>query len=183
MFEDQVADLYYAEKKLVTALKKMSGKASDKKLADAFLSHRQETEGQVERLEQVFGILGKKAKGKKCEAIEGLLKEAEEIMEDFKDDPALDAALVCAAQKVEHYEIGSYGCLVTYAEELGLMDAAKLLQATLKEEKGADEKLTKLAENSLNMAGEAHRTHKGGKSNGATNINKTKQTRTPSTVG
>jgi len=183
LFEDQVADLYYAEKKLVTALKKMSGKASDKKLADAFLSHRQETEGQVDRLEQVFGILGKKAKGKKCEAIEGLLKEAEEIMEDFKDDPALDAALVCAAQKVEHYEIGSYGCLVTYAEELGLMDAAKLLQATLKEEKGADEKLTKLAENSLNMAGEAHRTHKGGKSNGATNINKTKQTRTPSTVG
>lgn len=91
---------------------------------------------------------------------------------------------MCAAQKVEHYEIGSYGCLVTYAEELGLMDAAKLLQATLKEEKGADEKLTKLAENSLNIAsGEAHRTHKGGKSNGATDVNKTKQTRTPSTVG
>ena len=160
LFEDQVADLYYAEKKLVSALKKMAGKATDKKLSAAFLAHREETQGQVLRLEEVFEILGKPAKGKKCDAIEGLLKEADGIMEEFQDDPALDAALVCAAQKVEHYEIGSYGCLVTYAEELGMKDAAKLLKETLKEEKGADEKLTKLAESSLNMAGEAHRENK-----------------------
>ena len=191
MFEDQVADLYYAEKKLVTALKKMSSKATDRKLAEAFLAHRTETEGQVKRLEQVFEILGKKAKAKKCEAIEGLLKEAEGIMDDFKGDPALDAALVCAAQKVEHYEIASYGCLATYAEELGMKEAAKLLHATLKEEKGADVKLTKLAESSLNTAGEAHRMHSsanvGNGSNGktakATSINKSKQTRTPFTAG
>ena len=183
LFEDQVADLYYAEKKLVTALKKMAGKATDKGLADAFLAHRQETDGQIKRLEQVFELLGKKAKGKKCEAIEGLLKEAEGIMDDFEGDATMDAAMVCAAQKVEHYEIASYGCLVTYAEELGMKDAVKLLSATLNEEKGADVKLTKLAVKCLNMAGEAHRDHKSGKSGAPININKTKQTRTPSTVG
>lgn len=184
LFEDQVADLYYAEKKLVSALKKMAGKATDKKLSAAFLAHREETQGQVQRLEEVFEILGKPAKGKKCDAIEGLLKEADGIMEEFQDDPALDAALVCAAQKVEHYEIGSYGCLVTYAEELGMKDAAKLLKETLKEEKGADEKLTKLAESSLNMAGEAHREKNASSPSGKPeNLNKTKQSRTPSTVG
>ncbi len=191
LFEDQLADLYYAEKKLVTALKKMAGKAEHERLAEAFLSHREETEGHVKRLESVFELLGKKAKGKKCDAIEGLLKEGDGIMEDFKGDPALDAALICAAQKVEHYEIGSYGCLVTYAAELGYKEAAKLLHANLKEEKAADEKLTRLAEASLNKAGEAHRgkasdpgsTPAKSKSDGPTNINKTKQTRTPSTVG
>lgn len=191
LFEDQVADLYYAEKKLVTALKKMAGKADHERLAEAFMSHREETEGHVKRLENVFELIGKKAKGKKCDAIEGLLKEAEGIMEDFKGDPALDAALICAAQKVEHYEIGSYGCLVTYAAELGYKEAAKLLHANLKEEKAADEKLTKLAEASLNKAGEAHRQKAGdpgstkakAKNDGPANINKTKQTRTPSTVG
>lgn len=191
LFEDQLADLYYVEKKLVTALKKMAGKADHEKLADAFLSHREETEGHVKRLEKVFEMIGKKAKAKKCDAIEGLIKEAEGIMDEFKGDPALDAALICAGQKVEHYEIGSYGCLVTYAAELGFKEAAKLLHATLKEEKGADEKLTKLAESSLNKAGEAHR-GKGAKSDqakststskGATDIGKTKQKRTPSTVG
>ena len=161
LFEDQVADLYYAEKKLLVAMKKMASKANDKGLKEAFLGHREETEGQIKRLEDVFEILGKKAKGKKCDAIEGLLKEADGIMEDFKDDPALDAAMVCAAQKVEHYEIGSYGCLVTYAEELGMKDAVKLLEATLKEEKGADVKLTKLAVSTLNQAGEEHRKQKG----------------------
>lgn len=183
LFEDQVADLYYAEKKLVTALKKMAGKATDKGLADAFLSHRQETDGQIKRLEQVFELLGKKAKGKKCEAIEGLLKEAEGIMDDFEGDATMDAAMVCAAQKVEHYEIASYGCLVTYAEELGMKDAVKLLSATLNEEKGADVKLTKLAVKCLNMAGEAHRDHKSSKAGMPTSINKTKQTRTPSKMG
>lgn len=198
LFEDQVADLYYAEKKLLSALKKMASKANDKKLADAFLSHRKETEGHVERLEKVFELMGKKAKGKKCDAMDGLVKEAEGIIEDFKNDPALDAALICAAQKVEHYEIGSYGCLATYAEELGMKDAAKLLHSTLKEEKACDEKLTKLAEASLNLAGEAHRnlskdtTSKNGKSEKGqksskstkpTSINKTKQSKTPSTVG
>ena len=184
LFEDQVADLYYAEKKLVTALKKMAGKATDKGLADAFLAHRQETDGQIKRLEQVFELLGKKAKGKKCEAIEGLLKEAEGIMDDFDGDATMDAAMVCAAQKVEHYEIASYGCLVTYAEELGRKDAAKLLRATLEEEKSSDVKLTKLAEPTLNMAGEAHREQKANSNSGKPeNMNKTKQTHTPSTVG
>lgn len=195
LFEDQMADLYYAEKKLLSALKKMAGKADHERLSEAFMAHRQETEGHVERLEKVFGMMGRKAKGKKCDAIEGLIKEADGIMEDFKGDPALDAALICAAQKVEHYEIGSYGCLVTYAAELDMKEAAKLLHATLKEEKAADEKLTKLAEASLNKAGEAHRKgdpggSKGrntggakGKSNGPISINKTKRTRTPSTVG
>ena len=198
LFEDQVADLYYAEKKLLSALKKMASKANDKKLSDAFLSHRKETEGHVERLEKVFELMGKKAKGKKCDAMDGLVKEAEGIMEDFKDDPALDAALVCAAQKVEHYEIGSYGCLATYAEELGMTEAAKLLQTTLKEERACDEKLTKLAESTLNLAGEAHR-NRGADANGKSekaakgakatksskpiSINKTKQSKTPSTVG
>ena len=183
LFEDQVADLYYAEKKLVTALKKMAGKATDKGLADAFLAHRQETDGQIKRLEQVFELLGKKAKGKKCEAIEGLLKEAEGIMDDFDGDATMDAAMVCAAQKVEHYEIASYGCLVTYAEELGMKDAVKLLSATLNEEKGADVKLTKLAVKCLNMAGEAHRDHKSGKTGASSSENKKKQTRTPSKAG
>ena len=182
LFEDQVADLYYAEKKLLSALKKMASAATDKKLADAFLAHREETEGQVDRLEQVFDLLGKKAKGKKCDAMDGLVKEAEGIMDEFKDDPALDAALVCAAQKVEHYEIASYGCLVAYAEELGMKDAAKLLKETLKEESSADAKLTKLAEKSLNAAGEGHREQR--KASGTPeNMNKTKPSRTPATVG
>jgi len=188
LFEDQVADLYYAEKKLVSALKKMATKANDKKLSAAFLSHREETEGHVKRLEQVFEILDKKAKGKKCDAMDGLVKEAEGIIEEFKDDPALDAALICAAQKVEHYEIGSYGSLATYATELGFKDAAKLLHATLKEEKACDEKLTKLAENSLNTAGEAHRGRDAKDSTSKASgkpesLNKIKQIRTPSTVG
>ena len=164
-------------------MKKMASKANDKKLKEAFLSHREETEGQIKRLEDVFAILGKKAKGKKCDAIDGLLKEADGIIEDFKDDPALDAALVCAAQKVEHYEIGSYGCLVQYAEEMGMKDAAKLLEATLKEEKGADVKLTKLAVSTLNAAGEEHRKQKGASGSGKTaNTNKATQKRTPATT-
>lgn len=154
LFEDQLADIYYAEKKLASALKKMTKQAQDSKLSKAFEGHQKETQGQVERLEKVFELLDLPAKGKKCEAIEGLLKEAKELMEDFQGDPALDAALVCAAQKVEHYEMASYGCLVTYAEELGLSKAADLLKKTLKEEHGADEKLSQLADPALNRAGE-----------------------------
>ncbi len=195
LFEEQVMDMYYAEKKLVKALKKMAGKASDQKLMSAFQDHREETEGHVQRLEQVFELLGKRAKGKTCHAMDGLIEEAQEIMEDFEDDPALDAALVVAAQKVEHYEIGTYGSLIAYADELGLSDASKILKEILKEEKACDQKLTSMAETSLNAAGEAHRGQgketKNGKANSAngsgkgspTDIGKTKQSRTPSTVG
>ncbi|HQZ43770.1 MAG TPA: ferritin-like domain-containing protein, partial [Flavobacteriales bacterium] len=154
LFEDLLADIYYAEKKIASALKTMTKEAQDGKLSKAFESHHKETQVQIDRLEKVFKHLDLPVKGKKCEAIEGLLKEAKELMDEFKDDPALDAALVCAAQKVEHYEMASYGCLVTYAEELGLSKAADLLKQTLKEEHGADEKLSQLADPALNRAGE-----------------------------
>ncbi len=154
LLEDQVADIYYAEKKLLPALKKMAKAASDPDLVQAFMDHQVETTEQVARLEDVFAALDKPVKGKKCDAIDGILEEASGIMEEFADDYALDAALVGAAQKVEHYEIASYGSMVAWAEELGLEDVAGLLSETLEEEKAADEKLSALAEASINAAGE-----------------------------
>lgn len=161
LLEDQLADIYYAEKKLSSALKKMAKQATDKGLAEAFTKHQVETEGQVKRLEEAFEALGKPAKGKKCEAIEGLLKEATGIMEEFKGDPALDAALIGASQKVEHYEIGSYGSMIAWAKELGEKKVADILSKTLEEEKQADKSLTILAVNCLNAAGDAHRASNG----------------------
>lgn len=157
LLEDQLADIYYAEKKVSSALKKMAKSAEDKELSTVFLDHQKETEGQIARLEDAFEALGKPAKGKKCEAIEGLLKEATEIMEEFKGDPALDAALIGAAQKVEHYEIGSYGSIIAWAKELGEKKVAEILHETLVEEKKADKALTELAKSRLNAAGDAHR--------------------------
>src|SRR5207344_167004 len=139
-------DIYFAEKKILTSLPKMVKAAQNPDLKAAFTKHRGETEGQIARLEQVFALIEAKPQGKKCEAIVGILKEGDEIAKDYKGSPALDAGLLAAAQAVEHYEISRYGTLRTWAEELGLPQAAKLLQATLYEEEKTDRALTKLAE-------------------------------------
>lgn len=152
LFHDTLRDIYYAERKILKALPKMARNAQSEQLKNAFLKHRDETEGQVERLQQVFEIIGKNARGKTCAAIEGIVEEAEEIMDEFKGTPALDAGLLAAAQAVEHYEISRYGTLATWARELGLKDAVTLLEQTLAEESKTDEALTKLAETTVNQA-------------------------------
>ena len=142
---DELADIYDAERRLVKALPKMARAATCTHLQKAILSNRKETEGHIIKLEQVFEGFGKKAKGKTCEATKGLLEECGEIAADFKGSPAINAALIAAAQKVEHYEIASYGCLHEWAQVLGNRNAAALLKEILGEEKAADEALTKLA--------------------------------------
>ena len=151
LFHDTLKDIYYAEKKILTTLSKMAKAARSAELKAAFEKHRMETEAQVERLEQVFGIIGKKPVGKTCEAIIGITDEGAEIMSDYKGSPALDAGLLAAAQAVEHYEISRYGTLRTWAEELGFKDAADLLGETLEEEKATDEALTELAKSAVNQ--------------------------------
>jgi len=151
LFHDTLKDIYYAERKILKALPKMQRAAQSQELKNAFEMHREQTEGHVERLQQVFEIIGKAPRGKTCDAIEGIVAEGEEIMDEFKDTPALDAGLISAAQAVEHYEITRYGTLRRWASELGLADAARLLEATLKEEAKTDEDLTKLAETSANQ--------------------------------
>jgi ferritin-like metal-binding protein YciE len=145
LFHDTLKDIYYAEKKILTALPKMAKAAQTEDLQSAFAKHAEETEKQVERLEKISEILDKPARGKKCEAIEGLIDEGKEIMEDFKGAPALDAGLLAAAQAVEHYEISRYGTLRTWAEALGHSQAVKLLDQTLMEEKNTDATLTEIA--------------------------------------
>lgn len=152
LFHDTLKDIYYAERRILKALPKMKRAARSEDLKAAFEKHQEETEGQVERLRQVFEILGKSARGKTCEAIEGLISEGEEIIEEFKDAPALDAGLISAAQAVEHYEIARYGTLKRWAGELGMKDAAKLLDETLRQEAKTDDDLTKLAERTVNEA-------------------------------
>ena len=149
---DELRDIYHAEKQLLKALPKMAKKAHSDKLRQAFEQHLEETQGQVERLEQVFDLLDKPARGKRCEAMAGLVEEANEMIEEIKTPEVLDAALITAAQKVEHYEIASYGSVHALAEALGKTDAAKLLAETLKEEKAADEKLNKLAVSDINKS-------------------------------
>ena len=146
LFLDTLKDIYYAERKILKALPKMAKAAQSPDLKAAFEKHEDETEGQVERLQKVFEILGKKARGKVCPAIEGIIEEGEEIMDEFKGSPALDAGLVSAAQAVEHYEITRYGTLKRWAEELGMQDAARLLAQTLAEESKTDEALTGIAD-------------------------------------
>ncbi len=158
LFEHQLADLYYVEKQLLQELPRMAEKVVDEELQAAFDEHRDVTEKQVERLERIFELIGKPAKAKRCEAIDGILKEAKSLMSEFEDDPALDAALACAAQKVEHYEITSYGSLCAFAEELGLDQACDLIEDTLDEEKDADERLSSLAESALNIDARAQET-------------------------
>lgn len=150
LFLHTVKDIYFAERHIVKALPKMVKAADSKELAKAFEGHLEETKEQITRLEQVFKLLGKKAEGSECPAIEGILEEAEDLMDEIKDPDTKDAAMIAAAQAVEHYEITRYGTLVAWGELLGHKDAVKLLKATLKEEYGADDKLTKLAESKLN---------------------------------
>jgi ferritin-like metal-binding protein YciE len=150
LFLDTLKDIYYAEKQIYKSLPKMAKAANSDKLRAAFEKHEGETEVQIERLEKIFEILGKAARGKKCDAIEGILDEGKEIMEEYEGAPALDAGLLAAAQAVEHYEISRYGTLKTWANQLGLTQAVKLLDQTLAEEKKTDEALSTLAETAVN---------------------------------
>jgi len=155
LFHDTLKDIYYAEKKILTALPKMAKAAQNPDLKAAFERHHAETEEQVSRLEQVFASIGEKPQGKKCAAIEGILDEGKEIMDEYKGSPALDAGLISAAQAVEHYEITRYGTLATWADELGNGQGAKLLKATLGEEEKTDIALSELAETCVNQQAEA----------------------------
>jgi ferritin-like metal-binding protein YciE len=151
LFHGTLKDIYYAEKKILTALPKMAKAAQSEELQAAFEKHEGETEGQVDRLEKVFELINQPAKGKTCDAINGMIDESKEVMKEFRGSAALDAGLLAAAQAVEHYEISRYGTLKTWAKELGLDDAVNLLEETLQEEKKTDEALTELAESSVNQ--------------------------------
>jgi ferritin-like metal-binding protein YciE len=151
LFLDELADIYHAEKQLVKALPKMAKAANDEQLRSAFEEHLQQTENQVQRLEQVFRTMGKPAKAKPCKGMQGLIEEGQEILSEHKGTPALDAALISAAQKVEHYEIASYGCLCTWAELLDQSEALDLLKETMNEEEETDKRLTEIAESSINL--------------------------------
>jgi len=150
LFVHFVRDIYYAEKQVLKTLPKMARKADSDNLKDAFEHHREETEDQIENLEKVFEILGLKARGVTCEAIDGILEEGKEIMEEATDADARDAGMIAAAQAVEHYEITRYGTLVAWAKRLGHTKAVPLLQANLDQEYAADRKLSDLAEGGLN---------------------------------
>ncbi|MBB5261770.1 YciE/YciF ferroxidase family protein [Rhizobium leguminosarum] len=153
LFLDTLKDIYYAEKQILKALPKMARAAQSEEGKAGFLQHRDETQAQIERLEQVFEMIGKPARGKTCEAIQGIIAEADEIIEEFKGSVALDAGLISSAQAVEHYEIARYGTLIAWAKQLGHKDAIPLLQATLAEEVATDKKLTQIAESSANAKG------------------------------
>ena len=155
LFQDTLKDIYFAEKKILSALPKMAKAAQSEALRAAFQKHETETEEHVVRLEQVFEEIGASPRGKTCDAIMGIIEEGQEVMKEFKGEPALDAGLLAAAQAVEHYEIARYGTLKTWAAELGLEQAVKLLEATLAEEKKTDDALTKLAESEVNQHAQA----------------------------
>ena len=150
LFHEALKDIYFAEKKILASLPKMAKAAQSPQLRAAFEKHHGETEAHVERLEQVFELIDKPARGKTCPAINGLADEAKDVMKDFKGSSAIDAGLLAAAQSVEHYEISRYGTLRTWAQTLGMRDAAQLLERTLQEEKKTDETLTRLAEGEVN---------------------------------
>jgi ferritin-like metal-binding protein YciE len=155
LFHDTLKDIYFAEKKILTALPKMAKAAQSDELREAFEKHESETQEHVSRLEQVFEQIDQRPRGKTCEAIMGIIEEGQEVMKDYKGMPALDAGLLAAAQAVEHYEIARYGTLKTWASELGLNDAVGLLEATLAEEKKTDQALTKIAKSAVNQHAEA----------------------------
>jgi ferritin-like metal-binding protein YciE len=155
LFLDTLKDVYFAEKQILKALPKMAKAAHSDKLRAAFEKHHDETEGQVERIEQIFEMMDKPARSKTCEAIQGILDEGKEIMEEYKGSEALDAGMLAAAQAVEHYEISRYGTLKQWASQLGMRDAVRLLDQTLQEEKKTDESLTSLAEAQVNLAAAA----------------------------
>jgi ferritin-like metal-binding protein YciE len=150
LFLDGLKDIYYAEKKITKALPKMAKAAQGEEVVAAFEKHLAETQAQVERLEEVFELLGQTAKGKACPAIDGILEEGDEIAREYKGASALDAGLVAAAQAVEHYEIARYGTLIKWAELLGKTDAAEILKETLTEEEATDEALSQLGESGVN---------------------------------
>jgi ferritin-like metal-binding protein YciE len=155
LFELELKDMYSAEKQLTKALPKMAKAATNAELKEAFESHLAETEGQIERLEKIFDQLGiSHSRVEKCKAMEGLVEEGKKIMEEGLEPHVLDAALICAAQRVEHYEIAAYGCARTFAQQLGQQEIADLLQETLDEEGNADKKLTEIAESVVNQEAE-----------------------------
>jgi len=151
LFHETLKDIYFAEKKILGALPKMAKAAQSPELKRAFEKHETETEEHVNRLEQVFAELDSSPRGKTCDAIMGIIEEGQEVMKELKGTPALDAGLLAAAQAVEHYEIARYGTLRTWAEELGLTEAASLLEETLEEEKATDAALTEIAESVVNQ--------------------------------
>src|SRR5688500_16473676 len=152
LYVDELKDIHSAERQLLRALPRMAKAAESPELRSAFESHLKETEKQVERLDKIFAELEKKATGKKCKGMEGLIEEGKEMMEEEADPAVMDAALIAAAQRVEHYEIAAYGCVRNYAELLGYTSAARLLQQSLDEEEAADKKLSQLAEGGINEA-------------------------------
>ena len=157
LFTEEIKDIYNAEKQLLVALPRMAKAAESPELQQAFTNHLKETEGQVQRLETVLRDLGEAVRGKQCKGMQGIIEEGKEILEKKSEaeGSVLDAALIASAQKVEHYEIASYGCLVTYAQLLGLTEAERLLKQTLAEEEAADKKLNQLAEGGINDAAAA----------------------------
>ncbi|SFU21202.1 ferritin-like domain-containing protein [Mesorhizobium sp. YR577] len=155
LFHDTLKDIYYAERKILKALPKMARAAQSPDLKGAFERHRDETEGHVDRLQQVFELMGKRPQGKTCEAIDGIISEGEEVMDAFKGTAALDAGLISSAQAVEHYEMTRYGTLKRWAEVLGMQDAATLFGQTLDEESQTDKALTGLADASANEMAKA----------------------------
>jgi ferritin-like metal-binding protein YciE len=152
LFLEELKDIYNAEKQLLRGLPRMAKAAESPELQQAFTKHLKETEGQVQRLERVFQELGQSARGKTCKGMQGLMEEGKEVMEKDGEGAGIDAALIAAAQKVEHYEIAAYGCLRTYAQLLGLSQAEQLLQQTLDEEEATDKKLTELGQAGINQA-------------------------------
>jgi ferritin-like metal-binding protein YciE len=155
LFHETLRDIYYAEKKILSALPKMAKAAQSQDLKAAFEKHETETEEHVTRLEKVFEEIDETPRGKTCDAILGIIEEGQDVMKEFKGAPALDAGLLAAAQAVEHYEIARYGTLKTWAKELGLTQSVTLLEATLSEEKKTDDTLTKLAESAVNQHAQA----------------------------
>lgn len=151
LFLTTLKDVYYAEKQILRALPKMAKATESDELRQAFEQHRTETDGQIQRLEQVFEQIGKRASGKTCEAIQGIIAEGQEIMEDYAESEALDAGILASAQAIEHYEISRYGTLRSWAQQLGMKDAVKLIEETLEEEKKTDQLLTQIAESVANQ--------------------------------
>jgi len=151
LMEDQLKDIYWAEKALTKAIPKMIKNATSTELQEALENHLAETEEHVQRAEKIFETLGKKATAKKCVAMEGIIKEAQELMDEADEGVMCDAAIIAAAQKVEHYEIATYGTLVAFSQTLGLNEVTSLLESTLEEEKNADATLSEVAESAINI--------------------------------
>jgi ferritin-like metal-binding protein YciE len=151
LFLTTLKDVYYAEKQILRALPKMAKATESDELRQAFEQHRTETDGQIQRLEQVFEQIGKRASGKTCEAIQGIIAEGQEIMEEYAESDALDAGILASAQAIEHYEISRYGTLKSWAQQLGMNEAVTLIEETLAEEKKTDQLLTQIAESNANQ--------------------------------